>query len=159
MVEPTPEEIARCLQLLRETPPALVEIAAELDETRLALAPNANAWSALTVLAHLRSCAVVWGASLGRMLREDQPHISEIHPRQKWKKVDYTQAGFRGECARFAEQRQELLEKLAPLPPADWQRGALIKGKAHTVFSHARRMALHEHGHLEQIRELVRAKT
>lgn len=151
-------EIEHFLRLLGETPQGLVEAAAGLDEAQLSVPPASEAWSGLTILAHLRSCAEVWSASIYRMLAEDQPRINEIHPRQQWKKVDYTQAGYLGECARFAEQRQALLEKLTPLPPEAWLRGALIKGRQHTVFSHARRMALHEHGHLEQIRELVHNK-
>jgi hypothetical protein len=154
MAETPASEIEHFLRLLAETPQGLVEAAAGLDETQLAASPAPAAWSALTILAHLRSCADVWSASIGRMLAEEQPRINEIHPRQNWKKVDYTQDGYCGGCAQFAAQRQALLEKLAPLPPEAWQRGSHIKGRQHTVFSHVRRMALHEHGHLEQIRAL-----
>ena len=38
----------------------------------------------------------------------------------------------------------------------DWSRGAMIKDRRHTVFSQARRMALHEVTHCEQIEGLVK---
>jgi hypothetical protein len=47
------------------------------------------------------------------------------------------------------------LEKLQPLALKEWARSATIKERQHTVFSQARRLALHEEGHCGQIEELA----
>ena len=43
-----------------------------------------------------------------------------------------------------------------PLPAADSERGAVILGRRHTVFTQARRMAKHEAEHMEQIAGLLK---
>ena len=52
--------------------------------------------------------------------------------------------------------RENLLRVLHALPAADLERGAVILGRRHTVFTQARRMAKHEAEHMEQIAGLLK---
>jgi hypothetical protein len=59
----------------------------------------------------------------------------------------------------FAKQRQDFLTELKDLDGAGWQRDAAFQGapkpRRETVFNFARRMALYERGHWEQIEALL----
>src|SRR5688572_31490791 len=47
------------------------------SELQLQRKPEADAWSAQEIVAHLRACAEVWGRSIDRMLRSEE-HTSEL---------------------------------------------------------------------------------
>jgi hypothetical protein len=53
----TPAEITKALLILDETPRRLAAASTHADAARLRLKPDARGWSAVDVLAHLRSCA------------------------------------------------------------------------------------------------------
>ena len=53
--------IEQVLIMLAETPPRIAALTAGLAPAQLRTAPNQGEWSANDVLAHLRSCADVWG--------------------------------------------------------------------------------------------------
>ena len=96
--------------------------------------------------------------SLHAMLAHDNPGLREIHPRQWIKKASpYTAQTFTSSLQVFTLRREALLITLRALSPADWSRTASIDRKTHTVFSHVRRMVMHEHGHCEQIDALVQS--
>ena len=56
-----PLTIEQMLTILSETPPRIAALTAGLATSLLHRAPNPGEWSANNVLAHLRSCADVWG--------------------------------------------------------------------------------------------------
>jgi len=79
------------------------------------------------------------------------PDVNE----RKWAKVtSYARIPIALSLQSFILQREELVHVLSALPFDGWERLALIFERKHTVFSQARRMALHEQEHLEQIRQL-----
>ena len=148
---------ASLLQGLADTPGKLEMLAARFDEQALCTPPQPGEWSAVEILAHLHGCGEAWTPSIFRMLTEEHPSFTEIHPRQKAKKESYAQLDFETLVTAFSQRREALLQKMKGLPAEDWQRGARINRQERTVFSHIRRMAMHEVGHLEQMEAMLQA--
>ena len=155
-MENTPD-YASLLQDLANTPIKLELLSIHLDEQELQAPPQPEEWSAVEILAHLHGCGEAWTPSIFRMLAEDHPSFTEIHPRQKAKKESYAQRGFDTLLQAFRERREALLQKMMGLPPEAWQRGARINQRERTVFSHIQRMANHETVHLEQMAATLQA--
>jgi hypothetical protein len=155
-MDATPEEIEKYLKLLAETPHRLASISQGINNTRLHFSPDEKAWSANDILAHLRSCADVWGKSIQDMLARDNPTLPYVHPRQWVRKTNYLELDFHSSFQAFSAQRKELLNLLKDLTFAGWSRTAMIKGREHTVFSQTRRMALHENEHCEQLASILK---
>src|SRR5579885_3336060 len=121
----TPEQI---LTLLAATPTRLATLTDGLAPTQLHTAPNPDQWSANDVLAHLRSCADVWGNCIRTIIKEDRPTIRAINPLTWIKQTDYPELEFRPSLRAFTSQRAELLAFLEPLPPEGWSRTATVTG-------------------------------
>lgn len=155
MVKATEAEIEIVLRLLAETPGRIAAAAEGLDGDQLQRRPEAKTWSVNDNLAHLRACADVWGETITAMFREDEPTLKHVSPRTRLKKTDYPALPFQESFRDFVDQRRALLQLLGDLSLAEWSRGATIKERRHTVFSQARRMALHEVTHCQQIEGLV----
>lgn len=153
----TPAEIENYLNLLTELPQRIAKSTKGIDDARLQFKADKKAWAVNDILAHLRSCADVWGDSVEAMLAEDHPKVPYHHPRQWIKKTNYLELSFQESFQAFQAQRNEFLKVLKGLSLADWSRGATIKGREHTVFTQVRRLALHESEHVEQIESLLRS--
>jgi hypothetical protein len=149
------------LSLLADAPARIAAATAELSAARLRTSPAAGEWSANEVLAHLRSCADVWGDYMARILIEDRPTIKAVNPTTWIIQTDYPSQAFRPSLRRFATQRATLLEMLRPLTTDQWSRTATITGAGaplqKTVSSYAERLARHERAHVAQIRQIVAA--
>lgn len=75
--------IEQVLTLLAQTPPRIAALTAGLTPAQLHTAPNQGEWSTNDVLAHLRSCADVWGNCIvlfyARWLAlHERPHIKQV---------------------------------------------------------------------------------
>jgi hypothetical protein len=149
------------LSLLAETPTRIAALTEGLTPAQLRTAPGADEWSAHDVLAHLRSCADVWGDSMRRILTEDRPTIRAINPRTWIERTDYLDLDFAPSLRAFAAQRVDLLAVLAALRPDDWTRMAILTGAGRplhpTVLDYASRMARHERPHIKQIAGIATA--
>src|SRR5689334_14803869 len=117
-------EIEQCLKLLAATPRRIASASKGLENTRLHFRPDEEAWSANDVLAHLRSCADVWGKSILAMIAQDHPTLRYISPRTWIRKTDYPELEFHLSLEVFARQRNELLNSLKALEIEGWSRGA-----------------------------------
>ena len=151
-----PDEIEKYLDMLSVTSRRLTKATQGFEDVRLQYKIDKKAWSVNDILAHLRSCADVWGGSIEAMLAEDTPTLPYRHPRQWIKKTNYPMLLFHESFQAFRIQRNNLLNVLKNLSFEDWSRAAIIKHREHTVFSEARRMALHENVHCQQIEELLK---
>ncbi len=151
-----PAEIQKYLKLLEETPRRIESVTKGVEESRLQSRLAKGEWSTNDILAHLRSCADVWGDSIEMMLAKDHPTVPYRHPRQWIKKTDYPELPFHESFQAFKSQRKRLLMALKNLSFEDLSRAAMIKGREHTVFTQARRMATHENKHCGQIEELLK---
>ena len=151
--------IEQVLTLLAEAPPRIATLTSNLKPAQLHAAPSHGEWSANDMLAHLRSCADVWGSCIEMILDQDTPTIRAINPRTWIKKTDYPELKFQPSLRAFATQRAKLLAVLEPLAPEDWLRAATVTGggkpRKQTVHNYARRLALHEQAHLKQIERIV----
>jgi DinB superfamily len=149
------------LTLLAEASSRLAALTAGLTPAQLRAAPAPGEWSAVEVLAHLRSCADVWGDCIARILAEDRPTIRAINPRTWIKKTNYPELEFHSSLRAFATQRADLLAELESLPRKSWSRSATVTGAGRplerTVLFYAQWLARHERRHINQIRNIVDA--
>lgn len=154
-----PPTIEQILTLLAETPPRIAALTAGQTPAQLRTAPNPGEWSANEVLAHLRSCADMWGTCIRAILAEDRPTLRAVNPTTWIKQTDYPELGFRFSLQCYTMQRADLLTVLQPLPPEAWSRAATVTGAGtpleRTVLSYAQWLARHERPHIKQIRRIV----
>ncbi len=147
------------LTMLAATPTRLLALTADLAPAQLKAAPSPGEWSATEVLAHMRSCADVWGNCIEVILAQDMPTIRAINPTTWIDSTDYREQEFQHSLHAFAAQRTELLAVLTPLSPAEWARRATVTGAGkaldRTVLFYAQWLARHERPHLKQIERTV----
>jgi hypothetical protein len=152
--------LEKLLTILADTPRRIAELTVDVSDAALHAAPT-DEWSANDVLAHLRSCADVWGGHIARMLTEDKPTLRAVSPRTWIKSTDYTDLTFQRSLQAFTAQRDALLPVLHQLAPRDWSRAAIVLGGGSpltlTVVDYAQRLARHERPHVKQIARVVQA--
>jgi len=152
-------EIRAALALLSETPKQVAKIVRGCSDQQLHRRPEADAWSAQEIVAHLRACAEVWGRSIDRMLAEDHPTIRYVSPRGWIRKTNYLKVSFCDTLQAFSQERVVLVRTLSKLTANDWVRGATFTGatlgRNATILSYATRIADHEVRHLDQLRRTV----
>ena len=151
--------VEQILTLLAEAPPRIRDTTAGLSSERLHVAPAPGEWSINEILAHLRSCADMWGDAMVTILAQDNPMIRAVNPRTWIEKTGYREQEFLVSFDKFARQRADLLSLLQPLTPGDWLRSATITGAGkpfvRTVLSYADWLATHERSHVKQIQRLA----
>jgi hypothetical protein len=151
--------VEQILTALAEGPSRIAEHTAGLSSAQLHVVPVPGEWSANEVLAHLRSCADVWGDCMTTILQQDRPTIRAVNPRTWIERTDYLEQEFRSSLQAFTVQRSALLKLLGPLPPEGWSRSATVTGAGkaleRTVYSYADWMAEHERPHLKQIKRMA----
>jgi hypothetical protein len=153
--------IEEVLSLLAQTPTNIATLTDSLTPAQLRIAPGSDEWSANDVLAHLRSCADMWGGYMRRILAEDRPTLRVVNPRAWIKQTDYLELEFAPSLRAFTTQRTVLLAILEPLSPNDWARTATVTGAGSplqkTVLDYADRLARHEQPHIQQIERIAKA--
>ncbi len=151
--------VEKILTLLKQNPVTMAELMAALTPKQLRDVPAEGEWSAVEVLAHLRSCADVWGDCIATILAEDHPTIRAINPRTWIKSTNYRDLEFQPSFQAFTTQRAELLALLESLAPADWVRKVTVTGAGkpleRTVQFYAQWLAQHERSHLKQFKRSV----
>lgn len=156
-----PLPVEQILTMLRAGPPRLAAATAGLPPALLRARPAPDEWSANEVLAHLRSCADMWGRAIETMIAEDAPTIRAINPTTWINSTDYLDLDFQASLQAFASQRSELLAILEALPSEGWARSGTVTGAGkalqRTVHSYAQWLARHERPHLKQIERIARA--
>ncbi len=156
-----PLTIEQVTDLLTTNPLQIATFTADLTPTQLQAAPNPGEWSANDVLAHLRSCADMWGNAIETIIAEDKPTIKAINPRTWIDSTDYPEQKFRTSFRAFTKQRTDLLAILNALPKKSWSRSATITGAGkpleRTVFFYAHWLATHERTHVKQIGRIANA--
>lgn len=145
--------------MLAAAPARLAALTSGLRPALLRTASNQDEWSTNEVLAHLRSCADVWGTCIDVILALDRPTIRAVNPRTWIKSTDYLEQEFQPSLQAFTAQRAGLLAVLKSLPTEKWSRAATVTGAGktleRTVLSYAQWMAEHERPHVKQIQRIV----
>jgi len=153
---PPPEQL---LALRKEATPRITVATADAAAARLRAVPAGDEWSPNDVLAHMRSCADVWGNSIRTLLDEHEPTIRAVNPRWWIKDTNYPDLKFGPSFRAFSKQRADLLRILEPLPPKAWTRAATVTGAGKplrlTVHHYVERLAIHERAHVKQIERMV----
>jgi hypothetical protein len=149
------------LTMLAAGPSQIAEFTADLTEAQLHAAPHPGEWSANEVLAHLRSCADVWGDCIVTILNQESPTIRAVNPRTWIHRTNYLEQEFHPSLRAFTAQRADLLSVLESLTPTAWSRSARVTGAGkrlvRSVQSYADWMATHERPHLKQIKRIASA--
>jgi hypothetical protein len=147
------------LTTLADAPLRLTTFAAKLTPTQLQTAHAQGEWSANAVLAHLRSCADVWGSCIVKILAEDRPTLRAINPTTWIKRTNYLELEFQTSLDAFIAQRTELLTFLESLPTEAWLRSAQVTGtgavRERTVFFYMQWLARHERQHFKQLENIL----
>jgi hypothetical protein len=151
----TTDLVQKHLELLEDTPHRVSVLTGGLDDSKLIWTPQSRIWSAVEILTHLRGCADIWTYSIIAMLAQDNPTLALFDERKWAKAAGYARLTFADSFLAYKLQRTELLMVLRDIPIGSWSRSAHIGGRKHTVFSQARRMALHEVEHCVQLEELI----
>ncbi len=174
-LKPTGEVI----EMLAAMPARIATLAEGATPEQLTTPPAPGEWSAAGVIAHLRSCADVWGDAI-RVIAANDPtaerpptvpfgtstdqsagrlSIRAINPTTWVRATDYFEVAFGPSFAAYAEQRADLVVLLGGLAPEDWVREALVTGAGRpltrTLHEFAQRIAIHERPHLRQIRDAI----
>ena len=161
MARSKPLSHSQVLTLLRDAPVRIDLMTANLTNTQLHTPPGPDEWSVNDVLAHIRSCADVWGGCIARILAEEVPTIRAINPTTWIQSTDYPEQDFRRSSQTYSAQRSELMVLLESLSEEDWTRTATVlgAGKAltRTPFFYAQWLAIHERPHLKQIDRIVQS--
>ena len=151
--------VEQVLTLLTEMPPRIAALTADLTPAQLHTAPHPGEWSLNDVLAHLRSCADVWGDCIAVIIAQDRPTLRAVNPTTWIKQTDYPKLEFRASLRAFTAQRAELLAVLKPLPPKGWSRAATVTGAGsvltRSVLFYAQWLARHERSHVKHIARIV----
>jgi len=149
------------LTLLRDHPRRVAEATRGVAAAELQTAPDGE-WSAVEVLAHMRSCGDMWGGAIESILAAEHPTIKAINPRRWIESTNYRDLTFKRSFHVYETQRKRLIATLEGLRPKEWGRGATVTGAGKplelTVHSYVQRLAVHERAHVKQIERLVRER-
>jgi len=145
--------------MLEATPSRLADLTKGLTPLQLRTPPKPGEWSARDILAHLRTCADMWGKYIVVILNEDQPTYKAVNPTTWIKQTNYGEQEFQPSLQAFTNQRAELLSVLKPLAPEAWSRKATVTGagkpRERTVRTYAQWLANHERSHFKQIERIA----
>lgn len=153
--------VEQVLAILGETSGRLAAVTVDVTAAQLRAAPEPGEWSAVEVLAHLRSCADVWGEAIETITANDDPTVKAVSPTTWIEGTDYRALEFGPSLQAFTRQRARLLALLESLPADDWSRNATVIGGGkpieRTVHTFANRLARHERTHWKQLEKTIKA--
>src|SRR5712691_9193272 len=154
-----PLTIDQVLTQLKEQLEAIAALTVRLPRARLQVPARRGEWSVNDLLAHLRSCADMWGKYMAIIVAEDRPTIRAMNPMTWIRSTNYPDLEFAPSFRAFKKQRVELLAFLRPLPVAAWSRTATVTGggrpRERTVLDYGRWLANHERSHVKHIARIV----
>src|SRR5712692_2610445 len=98
-----PLTIDQVLTQLKKQPEAIAALTVRLPRARLQVRASGGVWSVNDVLAHLRSCADMWGKYMAIIVAEDRPTIRAMNPTTWIKKHELSRPGIRTLVSRLYE--------------------------------------------------------
>jgi hypothetical protein len=151
--------VEQILSVLRETPNRLATLTGAAAPAQLRAVPEPGEWSVTEVLAHLRSCADMWGNAIETIVASEHPTLKAVNPTTWIESTDYRELEFGPSLKAFIRQRARLLTLLETLAPGGWSRSATVVGGGRpierSVHNYANRLARHERAHWRQLEKTV----
>lgn len=137
-------------------PARLAALVRGRDDRTLRARPAPEAWSALEVLAHLRSSDAILAPRLYQMLVRESPPLPGFDERRWAEVAGYADLPVSLLLESYAARRAELVAMLRRLSAADWQRTGRHEERGEiTMVDVARWIADHEAEHLAQLEALL----
>jgi hypothetical protein len=144
------------IERLAATPGRIAAAAAGLTPERLATAPEADEWSPLAVLAHIRASDDILAPRLVMMLVRDEPTLPAFDERRWSEVMAYEASDFQEVLAAFTFRRAELVRVLRSLGPGAWTRTGQHEARGTiTLLDTLRHLAEHEDEHAIQMETLL----
>lgn len=148
------------INLLETLPQRMAELTGGLTAAQLHSRSDPDTWSMNEILAHLRTCADVWGGCIQSIVTEDRPLIRAVNPRTWARSTNYEKLEFRQSFAAFASQRADLLAFLRHLSIDQWARTATVtvagRPFERTPLYYGQWLAEHERSHVKHIERMVK---
>lgn len=154
----TPANIARVLELLRETPEKLKALSKLLSVEKLRQPLGADERSLTEDVAHLINSEARTSEAIYLALLVDEPLIADIHSERDWGKLlRFDLLDFPELLAYFKIRRKVLLRILSALTEAQWSRPIREEGKKRkeSIYWRARSLALHESEHVSDLERKI----
>ena len=146
--------------MLEDHPKRIAAAMAHPSPSRLRTTPMLGTWTAIDVLAHLRSCSDVCADVVPRILAADHPRLEVVGPREVIERTNYRSLAFTASFRAFASQRTRLLAMLRAQPPSAASRSAVVVERARrrvrTVQEYTDWLARHEARHVEEFERFGR---
>ena len=157
----TPDNIAKVMAILNETPKKLETLSKPLTAEQLRQPLEEGERSFTQDLAHMingeaRSSEMIYLALLA-----NEPFFADIHPDRHWGKLlRFDLLEFKDLLTYFKLRRAVLLRVLSGLKEEDWSRCVREEGKQRkeSVYWRARTIAMHELDHLGDLESKLTKK-
>jgi hypothetical protein len=150
------QEFQETLEFLAQTPQRVSTLVAGLDSQAMRYRPEAEAFSALEQVCHLRDIeSEGYVVRLRRMLDEDNPLLHDIDGGKLAAERDYHKQDAAAALKAFADARSACVELLQNADPAQQQRTGHFGNSADiTLAQLAGMMRGHDGEHLEELEAL-----
>ena len=152
-LEPLPPDQA--LEKLAAVPDTVMGLIRRLSEDQMARQPKPGEWSIHEVLVHIMLAQELLAGRVKKMLAEDNPSLSAMSA-SELQDVDAISA--REVLDVFRTSREKTVADLRAAAPLGWWRtGEHEEFAMVTVLQQASYFARHDHNHLTQIRQILKA--
>ena len=150
----TPANVARIMEILKETPQKLEALSEPLttEQSRQPLGEGKRSFT--QDLAHLLNGEARSSEMIYQALLVNEPLFADLHPdRHLGKLLRFDLLEFQDLLAYFKLRRVVLLRVLSGLKDADWSRSVREEGKQRkeSVYWRARTIAMHELDHVHDL--------
>ena len=150
----------RRLARLALTPDQLAAAIAGQGEAALARRPDAANWAATEVICHLRDNEESFLDRLRLIMAMDEPRFVRSNPDRWAEERQYLASDAGGALRAFRRRREETLEFLGSLAPADWERGGVhldSRGRR-SIDEFVCVMAWHDDNHVDQLQRALEGR-
>ena len=141
--------------MLTEHPRRIAAATKGVAARRLRTERVLGVWTAVDILAHLRSCEDARGDVIPIIAKGDHPTLRAINPRTRIKETDYRELEFAPSLRAWTRQRSRLVRLLKALPRAGWKRTATFTGfgtpRERSVIFYVEWLAGHEQAHVRHL--------
>lgn len=141
------------LQQMRNAPGRLAAVARDLPNAAHTWQPEPETWSISHVVAHLTATHRPYIRRLERMLAEENPTVQSFGP-------DVARPDFKDDpdilIENFRASREEFLDFLSGIEPADWKRAAIHEKTGPTTIElQVKEIIKHDNVHIDQAEILL----